>query len=334
MARDSADPRRIVVLVAEGELANIVVNHLASRFGPITVLKEEPESKRAILRRRTRLVGPVYACGQALCGILLKIVAKRSRARIREICAEHGLAAGAPVDVEIVSVGSVNSEACRRALKEIDPQVVAVYGTRIIGKQALAAVACPFINYHAGITPKYRGQHPAYWARVENDADHAGMTIHLVDEGVDTGAVLYQAPVRFAPGDNITTYQFVQMAAALPLFVRAIEDALTGRLAQDGRPAIEEVVSADLAPVCDERAAPRGVVSECRRGALAGLIPEIEVPAARRVPQAAVEPLRPQAFLAWARAGQRAGPLVGEEGGLPALADAFGGDGARGREEE
>lgn len=224
------DPSRIVLLVAGGELANIVANHLVKHSGQITVLQEEPESKRAIFRRRARLVGPLYARSQALCGVLLKVVSKLSRARRRQICAEHSLATAAPVGVEIKSVGSVNSEDCRRALKELDPQVVAVYGTRIIGKQTLACVAAPFINYHAGITPKYRGQQPAYWALAENDAGHAGVTVHLVDEGVDTGAVLYQGAVRFAPGDNITTYHYVQMAVALPLFVRAIEDALAGRL--------------------------------------------------------------------------------------------------------
>lgn len=107
---------------------------------------------------------------------------------------------------------------------------MAVYGTRIIGKRTLAAVPASFINYHAGITPKYRGQHPVYWALVENDRSHAGVTIHLVDEGVDTGAVLYQETVQVSPRDNITTYQYVQMAVALPLFVRAIEDALCDRI--------------------------------------------------------------------------------------------------------
>lgn len=56
------------------------------------------------------------------------------------------------------------------------------------------------------------------------------MTVHLVDEAVDTGAVLYQAPVHVSRCDNITTYQYLQMASALPLFVRAIEDALAARL--------------------------------------------------------------------------------------------------------
>jgi len=223
-------PSRVVLLVAEGELANIAVNHLVAHFDRVTILREQPESKWAILRRRMRLVGPLSAVSQAICGILLKFVATRSRARIEEICASHGLLLHTPANIDLRSIGSVNSELCRRVLKELDPQVIAVYGTRIIGKQTLAAVAAPFINYHAGITPKYRGQHPAYWAQVERDRDHAGVTIHLVDEGVDTGAVLYQQSVGFSPSDNITTYQYTQMVTALPLFVRAIEDALGARL--------------------------------------------------------------------------------------------------------
>ena len=110
-------------------------------------------------------------------------------------------------------------------MQSLDPAVVAVYGTRIIKPRTLAAVTAPFINYHAGINPAYRGQHPAYWALVNRDAKHAGVTVHLVDTGIDTGEVLYQAPVHFDRLDTILTYQWAQLPVALPLFERAIEDA-------------------------------------------------------------------------------------------------------------
>jgi methionyl-tRNA formyltransferase len=127
-------------------------------------------------------------------------------------------------------IGSVNSAACRTALRDIDPSVVIVYGTRIIKPPTLACVPAPFINYHAGINPKYRGQHGAYWARCNHDPEHAGVTIHLVDAGIDTGKVLRQAHVTFSPDDNIATCQHRQIAAALPLLVEAIEEAAAGRL--------------------------------------------------------------------------------------------------------
>lgn len=196
----------------------------------MTVLREEPESKWTILSRRARLVGPIYAVGQAMCGIALKIVGKSSRGRISEICTEHRLNANEPTNANVVAIDSVNSGSCRQLLRELNPRVVAVYGTRIIGRGTLSSASAPFINYHAGITPKYRGQHPAYWALVAKDPQGAGVTVHLVDEGVDTGGILYQDTVSFVPSDNITTYQYVQMATALPLFIRSIEDALRNQL--------------------------------------------------------------------------------------------------------
>ena len=57
---------------------------------------------------------------------------------------------------------------------------------------------CPVLNYHAGITPKYRGMNGGYWALATGDAGNFGATVHLVDAGVDTGGVLHQ--VRGRPG--------------------------------------------------------------------------------------------------------------------------------------
>lgn len=80
------------------------------------------------------------------------------------------------------------------------------------------------------MNPKYRGQHPAYWALANGDAENAGVTVHLVDAGVDAGDILYQERVTFDLRDTIQTYQWAQLPAALPLFERAIDDALLGRL--------------------------------------------------------------------------------------------------------
>jgi methionyl-tRNA formyltransferase len=221
---------RIVLLTSGGPMAACVANALARRFGTITVLQEEPEPKWRILRRRARRLGMTAALGQAICGVVLKLRTRAMRCRIGTIMTAYNLDPALPAGIDIRLIGSVNAKSCRDALRELNPDVVAVYGTRIIRRDTLRAVAAPFINYHAGINPKYRGQHPGYWALVNGDPEHAGVTVHLVDEGVDTGAVLYQARVAFTSEDDITTYQWLQMAHALPLFTAALEDALAQRL--------------------------------------------------------------------------------------------------------
>ena len=54
--------------------------------------------------------------------------------------------------------------ACRAALAMLKPDVVLVIGTRIIGKQTLAGINVPVVNFHSGINPNYRGQAGGYWA--------------------------------------------------------------------------------------------------------------------------------------------------------------------------
>jgi folate-dependent phosphoribosylglycinamide formyltransferase PurN len=227
---DMPDRGPVVVLVSGGPMAWCVVNALRARWPDVVVLVEEPETKWAIVRRRARLLGWLTALGQAAGGVAHKLLAKASGRRIAAICAHHGLDTRCPVDVPVYRIGSVNSEACLAKLGELAPSVVAVYGTRIIRREILRATEAPFINYHAGINPKYRGQHPGYWALVQRDAEHAGVTIHVVDEGIDTGDILYQARVSFEASDNISTYQWRQMVVALPLFADAITDARLRRL--------------------------------------------------------------------------------------------------------
>lgn len=232
MDNNSLVPRRrgdVVLIVAGGELASRAMKHLSARFPGLVVLQEDPETKWQIIRRRIRLLGPINAIGQVFAGFAIRLVACFNMERADQI-RRNDPTDIATRDVRVIKVGNVNSARCRRALQLLAPRAVAVYGTRIISQLTLDAVDAPFINYHAGINPKYRGQHPAYWARVEGDDANAGVTVHLVDKGVDTGDVIYQAPVEFAAGDNIATYQYVQLATGMALLARAINDVLDGRL--------------------------------------------------------------------------------------------------------
>jgi len=89
--RDGNDGPRIVVLIADGALSHMLDNRLEEHFGSISVLKEDPESKLAIVRRRARLIGWCQALGQAAFGLLQKCVARRSAGRLAAIWREHGL---------------------------------------------------------------------------------------------------------------------------------------------------------------------------------------------------------------------------------------------------
>ncbi|WP_026853189.1 formyl transferase [Geothrix fermentans] len=220
----------IVALTNGSPHAWIVINAVVEHFGPITVLTEGREHRWKLARRRLKRHGPFTWAGQIAFVFLQRAIARRSRARVAEIIREHGLDPAPNPRCEVLPVGSVNDPACRELLARLRPDVVFVIGTRIIRAATLEAIQAPLLNLHGGITPKYRGQAGGYWALAQGDAGHAGVTVHLVDAGVDTGDVLYQAPIRPSRRDNFSTYFYLQAAAFRPLALRAIRDALEGTL--------------------------------------------------------------------------------------------------------
>ncbi len=220
----------VVLLTNEGSSGRISASYLAAAFPSISVIVEQPPSRLQLLTRRARRLGLVHVAGQLVFIAFQKLQEKAMNARIAEIIRSHDFSTDWPTNIDIVRVPSVNAPECLSRIRGCDPKVVLVVGTRLIAKEVLAAVGVPFINYHAGITPKYRGTHGGYWANVRGDSDNCGVTIHLVDEGIDTGAVLYQSRLKSTAEDNFTTIPYLQLATALPLLERAARDALGGDL--------------------------------------------------------------------------------------------------------
>ena len=108
-------------------------------------------------------------------------------------------------DGQVLRVESINDPSVIALLQQTRPELVVVLGTSIIKDPVLAAAPC-FVNLHAGITPIYRGAHGQFWAVHNRDFDNVGVTLHFVDKGIDTGAIVKQGRFLFDPAnDNLLT---------------------------------------------------------------------------------------------------------------------------------
>jgi hypothetical protein len=70
----------------------------------------------------------------------------------------------------------------------------------ILKKEILESSDAPVINLHISYLPYNRGAHPNFWSFL--DGTPSGVSIHLIDEGIDTGPILYQRYVNFLPSKN------------------------------------------------------------------------------------------------------------------------------------
>jgi folate-dependent phosphoribosylglycinamide formyltransferase PurN len=220
----------VVFLTSGNELGRIAARRLAAAFPDLKIIVEQPVPRSALLQRRIKRLGLLHVAGQLAFGVLARGLYYASGRRIGEILQQNRLEARWPDGCERIEVASVNSPECIACLERLNPRVILLLGTRIIDRTTLAAIKAPLINYHAGITPKYRGIHGGYWAKAESDLENFGVTVHLVDPGIDTGAVLYQARLKPTDADNYATFPYLQLAAVLPLIEQAARDALAGAL--------------------------------------------------------------------------------------------------------
>lgn len=79
--------------------------------------------------------------------------------------------------------------------------LLSVYYTQIFKGPLLQAVGGPRLNVHPSLLPRHRGVAPLVWAIVEGDT-RTGVTIHHIDDGIDTGRVAWQRPLPIHPSDT------------------------------------------------------------------------------------------------------------------------------------
>jgi folate-dependent phosphoribosylglycinamide formyltransferase PurN len=234
--------KKLVLLGSDNPTTWIVYNHLIKEFGLFPAVIEQPQPRAQLLKNRVKKLGALQVADQLAFILAIRpYITMRAQNRIKTICHNMGLEPTEPLSPSIQKIDSVNSEAFRRHLTEINPDIIVVNGTRIIGKKTLSATKAIFINSHQGITPAYRGAHGAYWALYKNDKENCGVTVHLVDEGIDTGNIIGKSKIEPTTEDSFATYPYLQTAAALPILTQAIISASESKLATQPISGVSEV---------------------------------------------------------------------------------------------
>ena len=95
-----------------------------------------------------------------------------------------------------------DSEAARSALADLAPDVVivAAYGL-FLPEEVLRVPRLGCLNIHPSLLPRHRGPSPVATAILDGDGA-TGVTIILLDEGVDTGPILAQRDTRIAEDET------------------------------------------------------------------------------------------------------------------------------------
>lgn len=108
--------------------------------------------------------------------------------------------------------------------QEIDLIVLAGY-MRIIGQTLLSHYSNRILNIHPSLLPSFPGLHGIKDA-YEYGVKVTGVTVHLVDDGVDTGPIIAQEPVMILPEDSLESLEEKIHQTEHRLYPKVLRDVL------------------------------------------------------------------------------------------------------------
>lgn len=109
---------------------------------------------------------------------------------------------GVKRNLKILQPENINSNEMIKKLNEmeLDLMVVVAYG-QILSKELLELPKKGCINLHASLLPEYRGSSPIQQAILDGK-DKTGVTTMFMEEGLDTGDIIYQREVEIKNSYN------------------------------------------------------------------------------------------------------------------------------------
>ncbi|HEX6844704.1 MAG TPA: phosphoribosylglycinamide formyltransferase [Actinomycetota bacterium] len=150
------------------------------------------------------------------------------RARARDVEAIH-------LDPASFDTREAHDHALVELLRDRRIDVVAMAGyMRLVGPAVVDAFHDRLVNVHPALLPSFRGTQAvadalAYRVKV------TGVTVHLVDEGVDTGPVIFQEAIEVRDDDDWDSLEARVHAVEHRLLPRAVRALLEGRVTREGR---------------------------------------------------------------------------------------------------
>lgn len=132
--------------------------------------------------------------------------------------------------LNVIERSDLNSKDFQEFIRQYDADLFISVASSIIFKEELVKIPkIDCINIHSAPLPKYRGMTPNFWQLYHGEKE-AGITVHRIDSGIDTGEIITQ---HFVPIENNKTLNDLIVKTkkeGARLIIKVIEDFRNGRV--------------------------------------------------------------------------------------------------------
>ena len=161
---------------------------------------------------------------QPVATVMLEPISVSGR-RLVEFCENRG--------IPLIKTRSVQTEDFLAQFDELGYDlIVSAHFQRILPTRIISRARLGALNLHPSLLPKYRGMSPQHWPIILGDVE-TGVTVHRIDDGVDTGRIMRQVRIPLDPEIYIHQLQVKFLAVYRSIMIEAVERLLSGDLGED-----------------------------------------------------------------------------------------------------
>ncbi len=139
---------------------------------------------------------------------------KINESAVKKYAVEHNIPVLQPV--------SLKDPEFLEALKAWKADLFVVVAFRMLPKVVWEMPRLGTFNLHAALLPQYRGAAPINWAVINGDKT-TGVTTFMIDEGMDTGGIMYRYDCKIGPDETVGEVHDRLMAMGAELVVNTVE---------------------------------------------------------------------------------------------------------------
>ena len=144
---------------------------------------------------------------------------KVNESAVKKYAVEHNIPVLQPI--------SLKDPEFLEALKAWKPDLFVVVAFRMLPKVVWEIPPMGTFNLHAALLPQYRGAAPINWAVINGDKA-TGVTTFMIDEGMDTGKIMYREQCLIDPDETVGEVHDKLMAIGSKLVSQTVEAIIEG----------------------------------------------------------------------------------------------------------
>jgi len=128
--------------------------------------------------------------------------------------------------IEYMRNENINSEFIIDKIKKINPDlIITSHFQKLLKKELINIPSIGCINLHPSLLPYYRGMSPQHWPIINGDSK-TGITVHFIDEGIDTGKIIIQREIELTENMYVSDLQAIWTIEYQTIMIDALKKVI------------------------------------------------------------------------------------------------------------